>query len=59
MKIKTGMFIKGHVTDTEGYNIIESTFPMEYIIIKVYLTELLVNGMLSGNVGSVYLNAET
>ena len=55
---KARLVIGGHVTDAEGYNTFASTICMEHVRLQVFLTSFFGEDMLSGDIGSAYLNAE-
>ena len=55
---KAGLVIGGHVTDAEGYNTFSSKVRMEHVRLQVFLAAYFDNDMLSGDIGSAYLNAQ-
>ena len=56
---KAILVIGGHVTNPEGYNTFSSTIRMEHVRLQVFITVFFGDDMLSGDIGSAYLNAET
>ena len=58
-RYKARLVTGGHVTDAEGYNRFSSTIPMEHLRLQVYIEAHSKDEMLSRDIESAYLNADT
>ena len=56
---KAQLVIGGHVKNSEGYNTFSSTVRMEHVRLQVFLAAYFGDSILSGDIRSAYLNAET